>query len=137
MTTDTRTLINSLADLDETAETTSADLDTGMRFCMPNGHDMILSPEDAETMFAGGFGRPFWSDDGHGRLYVYVSRGPTVDGEQTHPCPYRAPRAHRSRHGAQSVTLARLIAMAGPGQIVRYRNGNRADLRRVNLQIVG
>jgi hypothetical protein len=34
-----------------------------------------------------------------------------------------------------SVTVARLITMAGRGQVVRYRDGDRTNLRRSNLYL--
>lgn len=44
---------------------------------------------------------------------------------------------YRKEDHKRGCNLGRLIAEAKPGQIVRYRNGNRLDCRRENLLVVG
>lgn len=47
------------------------------------------------------------------------------------PATFLAVQTVKGKH----VSLARLIAEAGPDQIVRHRNGNGLDNRRANLEV--
>jgi hypothetical protein len=42
----------------------------------------------------------------------------------------------RCRHNGQMQTVSRLIMDASPSILIRYRNGNRRDLRMNNLQAI-
>lgn len=77
-----------------------------------------LYTDDLERLLVAGFS-PYWQWCKTNKRFRYVlayARTPT--GKQ------------------RSITLARLIAGAGKGQMVEYIDGDRSNLRRDNLQIV-
>jgi hypothetical protein len=74
-----------------------------------------LRAEDLKRCGAAGCGPPwFWNTNGHGRGYVRT----------------RNPGTQRN-----TVIAARLIAGAGPGEVVHYCDGDRLNLLPENLRI--
>ncbi len=100
-----------------------------------NGPAVLLDRNVAEVLIARGYSL-FWNVS-MGGSYVYTNRGATVRGKQPDMVPYKRRRADRSRMGGQCAPLSRLIMQPRIGQRVRYKNGNRADLRKENLVFRG
>lgn len=76
-----------------------------------------IEREDYDALTGAG-ASPNWiyNSNGHGQRYV------------------------RSKHpdtGKERVQIGRIVAGAGRGQIVRYRDGDRLNLRRSNLVVAG
>lgn len=78
-------------------------------------------------------GRWFINRDHAGRPYVYCNRGQQREGIQSRPACQSASRRKNPNTHAQCAPVARFIVGAAPRTQVRYRNGNRLDLRRANL----
>ncbi len=82
------------------------------------GHSMILEADIWKAGRENGGWPPNWRavcDRKSGRLYVVTRCKPiSVDN--------------------RSVSLARIIANAGPEEVVKYRDGDTLNLRRVNLE---
>lgn len=80
---------------------------------LANGLDAILDAPDMEELILRGFPTAWtFNDNGTGSAYV------------------RTPTTHDNL-----VTVAREIMNPAPGECVKYRNGNRRDLRRANLYL--
>jgi len=76
----------------------------------------LIDREGLERVKAAGFpGAWFMAGDGRGYNYVTTTKAGMV---------------------GSNFTVSRIAAGALPGQIVKYRNGNRHDLRATNLYIV-
>jgi hypothetical protein len=99
----------------ETTTYVDAQERTIVRVTLSNGKgysELMLS--DYERIVAAGFTGPwYWNSNGQTCAYV---------------------RVHHDSWGLE--TAARLIARAGAGQCVRYKDGNRCNLRPENLLIV-
>lgn len=91
-----------------TLEATAADETPILHIPTSNGPSFTIDAEDLHLIGNGPF---YWNSDGHGNSYVRC-------------------------HGLDNnLILARIIAGAGARQNVHYRDRNRANLRKANLQM--
>lgn len=81
---------------------------------LAKGHGIVeLHAEDFEALLQSGFsGNLCLNHNNHGNWYVRASQV-----------------------GGNTVSVARLVTRAGRHQVVRYRDGNRLNLRRSNLYL--
>ena len=101
-----------------------------VRIPTSNGPDVVMDRADYEALAPHHReGAWFYNNNGRSQRYVYVTRAPTMNGEQAHPHSFRASKSKFR----QSMPLARIVMAADAGRQVRYRNGDASDLRRENL----
>lgn len=81
---------------------------------LANGRTAMIDRGNWEALLCAGL-TPHWTCNDNGTGCAYV-------------------RAHGRDN---TVTIARVITGAGRGRIVRHRNGDRTDLRRSNLYVLG